>query len=177
MGAAKSAAGGASPADKIARHGGVLAAAGGLAAALLVLKIMADAVAAVAAIYATEGAGAAEYANAAGLSLIANLGFIITAFGLQSMIRLGQGYRKGEVFTAAAAGHMAAFGSSLLLAASAIVLISPNLIAWIGGEANGYTLRVSSEALLLAVAGVFVTTTALIMGEAARLKAENDSFI
>ncbi len=85
-------------------------------------------------------------------------------------------FGQGEFFSRASAHHVADAGTSAIWAMVAVMLITPNLLAWVQHQ-GGFTLRIEPEYLGMLAFAIFVCVVGKILVAATDIKSENDAFV
>lgn len=85
-------------------------------------------------------------------------------------------FSRGEFFSSNAAHHVADAGVSAIYAMAAVMLITPNLMAWVQGQ-GGLRVVIEPEYLGMLAFALFVCLVGKILAAATALKSENDAFV
>ena len=85
-------------------------------------------------------------------------------------------FGQGEFFSRPAARHVADAGASAIYAMAAVMLITPNLLAWVQHQ-GGFTLQLEPQYLGMLAFAIFVCVVGKILVAATGIKSENDAFV
>jgi hypothetical protein len=112
-----------------------------------------------------------------GVALIAALPALIFASALSSTERLFGRLAKGELFTGAVGKGVSGIGQALLTGAVAMALITPNLLAWVGGDHGGMELKLEPETLVIGVVGAAMLLMGRMFRRAGAIQDELERFV
>lgn len=90
----------------------------------------------------------------------------------QALTKFGE----GEFFNTEVAQHVAKAGSSAIYAMIALIIITPNLTAWVNRQ-GGFELRIEPEYIGMLAFAVFVCAVGRVLAAATDIKSENDAFV
>lgn len=117
------------------------------------------------------------FTQSAGLALIAALPALIFASALSSTEKLFGRLAKGELFTLAVGKGVSGIGQALLSGAVAMALITPNLLAWVGGDYGGMELKLEPETLVIGVVGAAMLLMGRMFRRAGAVQDELERFV
>jgi hypothetical protein len=85
-------------------------------------------------------------------------------------------FSQGEFFSQNAAHHVAEAGITAIYAMVAVMVITPNLLAWVDKQ-GGFIVVIEPEYLGMLAFALFVCLVGKILVVATALKSENDAFV
>ena len=121
-----------------------------------------------------------EDVHAIGLVLIALLPTILFYEAVNQLRHALGHYRNGEFFATTAATRVARAGDYALSALAAVILVVPNVTAWVsqrGGGGGGFEVNLQNEFIGMIAFALLISVAGRVLAAAAQLKAENDSFV
>lgn len=119
-----------------------------------------------------------EHVHAIGLVLIALLPTFLFYEAVDQLRHALGHYRNGEFFDTAAATRVARAGDCAISALAAVILVVPNLTAWVSQRGGGgLEVNLQNEFVGMIAFALLVSVAGRVLAAAAQLKAENDSFV
>ena len=118
-----------------------------------------------------------QYGQAVGVAFVDALPSILLAGAIHATWRLAARLRQGELFSAAVGKGVSGVGVSLLAGAVAMAVIAPWLLAVVTLDWGELGVRLTAEALVLAVIGLALMLLGRLLGRAAALKDELESYV
>jgi len=117
------------------------------------------------------------FLNVVGLALIEALPAILFAQGLSATQGLARRLRRGEMFTAAVGKGVSGIGVALLSGAVAMAVVTPWLTAVVQREWAKLGVEASTEIWVIAVVGLAMMLLGRLLGRAAAMQEELESYV
>ncbi len=119
-----------------------------------------------------------EHVHTIGLVLIALLPTFLFYEAVNQLRHALDHYRNGEFFNTAAATRVAHAGDYVLGALVAVIVVVPNLKAWVSQPGGGgLEFNLQNEFIGMIAFALLISVAGRVLAAAAQLKAENDSFV
>jgi hypothetical protein len=112
-----------------------------------------------------------------GVALIEALPAILFASALSAAEKLFKRMARGEMFTDAVGRGVSGVGSGLVAGAAAMAVITPNLLAWAAGDFGGLNLSHEPQTWVIGVVGLAMTMLGRLLGRAAAMQSELESYV